>query len=59
MSRSTSMGREGDPQRFRVNETVTGVGPTIQDALQNLLDRLERRTAEIREELVREREVRR
>lgn len=58
MSRMTSMGLEPGPRRIKIHETVYGEGPDTAGAEQNLIDRMERRIAEIREELVRKREGR-
>lgn len=52
------MGHDPGPQRIRIFEEVMGVGPEVADALQNLIDRMEVRIAEIREEIVRNRERR-
>lgn len=45
--RETTFGMSPAPDRIKIRETVYGEGPETADAMQNLLDRMERRCAGI------------
>lgn len=58
MSRIISFGQAPATDRIKIDEMVYGEGPEMHDALQSLLDSMERRCMQIREELTRERDKR-